>query len=325
MPPTIDDLFASPDHYLHSFERGAAVFVPMDRASYRRSIFLDHRMAAAAAGSHSIPVADLIGRAGRPAATGWIFHIAHCGSTLLARALGEMSDNLVLREPLALRQAALAPDEAALRPLLTMLGKRYAAGRPTVIKANVPVNFILERIAAVDSEARAILLYCGLCDYLSAILRSDQHRAWVRGITELLEPKIGDLAGAADAQRAAALSIAQMRRFADALAAMPNARTLDCEVFFGQPRRVLPLAAAHLEIPATAHEVDALVAGSLFSTYSKNPGLAFDNAARLARKKGLQMSLALELEVATRWVERNAPDWEVLSGTISDAALDVDG
>jgi len=47
MSLTIDDLFASPDHYLHSFEGDAAVFVPMDRAAYHRSIFLDGRISPA--------------------------------------------------------------------------------------------------------------------------------------------------------------------------------------------------------------------------------------------------------------------------------------
>ena len=44
MALTLDDLYASPDHYLHSFEGDSAVFVPMDREAYRRSIFLDGRI-----------------------------------------------------------------------------------------------------------------------------------------------------------------------------------------------------------------------------------------------------------------------------------------
>ena len=44
MSLTLADLFASPDHYLHSIDGDAAVFVPMDRAAYGRSIFLDGRI-----------------------------------------------------------------------------------------------------------------------------------------------------------------------------------------------------------------------------------------------------------------------------------------
>src|SRR3954468_2412077 len=86
MALTLDDLFASPDHYLHSFENDAALFVAMDRAAYHRSIFLDGRISPKG-GTMTLPFAMLRGKAPRPAPTGWIFHVAHCGSTLLARAL----------------------------------------------------------------------------------------------------------------------------------------------------------------------------------------------------------------------------------------------
>ena len=41
-----------------------------------------------------------------------------------------------------------------------------------------------------------------------------------------------------------------------------------------------------------------MVAGPLFSTYSKNPEVPFDNAARLARRDALERSLAAELDQA---------------------------
>jgi len=71
MSLTIDDLFASPDHYLHSFEGDAALFVPMDRAAYHRSIFLDGRISPAADGAMRLPFGTLAGKGGRPAATAW--------------------------------------------------------------------------------------------------------------------------------------------------------------------------------------------------------------------------------------------------------------
>ena len=193
MSLTIDDLFASPDHYLHSFEGDAAVFVPMDRAAYHRSIFLDGRISPAGAGSMRLPFGTLAGQGRRPSATGWIFHVAHCGSTLLARALDQLSSNMVLREPLALRQLALTPDAERLAVTVAMLSKRYRAELPTIVKANVPVNFLLPNLVEADREARAIFLYCGLRDYLLAILRNDKHRAWVRNVTGQLRANLADI------------------------------------------------------------------------------------------------------------------------------------
>src|SRR4051794_18226917 len=224
MSLTIDDLFASPDHYLHSFEGDAAIFVPMDRAAYHRSIFLDGRISPAGDGAIRLPFGTLAGQDRRPSPTGWIFHVAHCGSTLLARALDRVSANLVLREPLALRQLALTPDTERLAVTLAMVSKRYGTDLPTIVKANVPVNFLLPDLVAFDTNARAIFLHCGLRDYLLAILRNDKHRAWVRNVTGQLKAYLGDLSALPDAICASALWLAQMRAFATAIGALPNAR-----------------------------------------------------------------------------------------------------
>jgi hypothetical protein len=319
MAPNIDQLLSSPNHYLHSFEGEDAVFVQMDRAAYRRSIFLDRRISCAANGSVRVPVADLIAPA--PLATDWIFHVAHCGSTLLARALDEMSDNLVLREPLALRQLALTPDAARLKQTLALLSRRYADGGPTLIKANVPVNFLLEDIALADTQARAIFLYCNLPDYLLAILRSDNHRAWLRNVTGQLAHKLGDLSSLSDAELGAALWIAQLSRFAKAIEQMPSARSLNAEVFFAEPAEILGAAARFFGKNDDPQSIGTLVSGPLFNTYSKNPTHAFDNDARLARRDRLVDQLSDEIAQAERYISGVAPDAETLITAITSAAL----
>ena len=318
MPLTVDDLFASPDHYLHSFEGDAALFVPMDRAAYHRSIFLDRRISPASDASMAMPVAALAGNA-PPAPTAWIFHMAHCGSTLLARALDIDSPDasLVLREPLALRQTALDPDPRRLALVTAMLGKRYRADAPTLVKANVPVNFLLPRLPQTDA---AILLYLPLRDYLLAILRDENHRGWLRNVTTQLAASLGDLSALADAERAAALWLAQVDAFSRALASMPNARALDAELFFAEPAKVLRASARHFGMPIADAVIEQTVDGPLFATYSKNPTLAFDNAARIARRAALEGQMAAELDVAQAWIARHAasptPDAALLDGAL---------
>jgi len=306
MSMTLDDLFASPDHYLHSFEGQAAVFMPMDRAAYHRSIFLDGRISPAADQVMKVPAGALVDPARTPLATGWIFHVAHCGSTLLARALDRPSTNLVLREPLALRQMALAPDGEGVALTLAMLSKRYESALPTIVKANVPVNFLLPDLIASDPDAPAIFLYATLGDYLLAILRSDNHRQWLRAVTTHLGAHLGDLSGQSDAERCAALWLAQVKAFTDALSRMPNARALDAEHFFNAPKPVLKAAADRLSVPMTDSEAGEIVSGPLFSTYSKNPEKPFDNEARLARRAELEEPLAAEIGEARRWIEKAA-------------------
>lgn len=319
MTQSFEAQVGSPDHYLHSFEGGEAVFVPMDRAAFRRSIFLDRRISPAQAGSYRVPAASLMETAPPPQPCDWIFHIAHCGSTLLARALDELGSKLVLREPFALRQLALEGDPALLAPTLALLARRYPAAGPTLIKANVPVNFLLERIVTAQPEARAVFLYSDLADYLLAILRSDNHRNWLRNVTQQLAGMIAQPLPATDAELAALLWIEQLRRFAAALTMWPQARSLEAETFFARPAETL-LAAAALFGQSDA-AVPALVAGPLFNTYSKNPAQAFDNAARLARRAAIEGELAAEIDLANRWIAENAPDAAAVLAAIRASKL----
>lgn len=321
MALSLDQLLASPDHYLHSFEGDAAIFVTMDRAAYRRSIFLDRRISLAAEGAVPVPVADLIASSPPRQPTDWIFHVAHCGSTLLARALDELGDDLVLREPFALRQLALSPQPKHLPATLGLLSRRYEGAGPTLIKANVPVNFLLDQIVEAESGDRAVFLYCTLPDYLPAILRSDNHRAWLRNVTAQLGGYLGDLSQLSDAERAAALWIAQLRRFAAAIANMPGARSLDAENFFAEPAPVLADVAAHFGRSVNEESLQTLVDGPLFNTYSKNPEHAFDNAARLARRGALMGQIGGEISEAERWIATNAVDAGAVLAVIENAAL----
>ncbi len=303
MVVTRDDLFGSPNHYLHSFDQENAVFVPMDRAAYHRSIFLDARISPASSGSMRVPVSKLIANAGA-ARTGWIFHPAHCGSTLLARALDGPATNLVLREPLCLRDVSLSGDRERLALVKAMVGKRYHADMPTVVKANVPVNFILPQLLAGADDVRAIFLHCGIRDYLLAVLRTPGHREWVARVTHLLSPHLGDLTALADSERAAALWLGQMRAFAQAMNDHRGTASLNCEAFFATPQPSLVAAAQCLQVPVAEQDVAQTVAGPLFATHAKNPAQVFDNAARLARRNELERQLAPELERAENWLHQ---------------------
>lgn len=285
----------------------------MNREAYHRSIFLDDRISPASTETMRVPIRSLIGKVPPPSPTSWIFHVAHCGSTLLARALDLVSANLVLREPLALRQVALAPEPRLVALTAAMISKRYRPDLPTVVKANVPVNFLLPQLVGLAGDARAIFLHFGLRDYLLAILRDDGHRAWLRRVTARLSAYLGDLSALPDAERAATLWMAQIDAFSTAMMRLENARSLDAEAFFATPGPVLRLAAEHLGVTVTEQDIDAIVAGPLFRSYSKFPDMPFDNEMRLARRRELEQTLVAELEQAQTWVDERGGEWQALA------------
>jgi hypothetical protein len=305
MAPTLKDRLVSPDHYLHSFQGDSAILVPMSRAAYHQSIFLDRRIAAAAGRPTRVAMRELAQALPPRLPVGWLFHVAHCGSTLLARALDQPKANLVLREPLTLRQLAVVPDKQRLVIAAAMLSRRYQADLPTIVKGNVPVNFLLPSLVDLDGQARTIFLYLQLDDYLLAVLRGDGHRIWLRRVTDELSAYLGDLGALSDAERAGALWLKQMEAFAAAVDRLPNARALDAEDFYAEPGKSIGLAAEHLEVPMTGPEIDEVVGGPLFATYAKMPDMEFNNEMRLERRSELERTLAPELEQARKWVAGN--------------------
>ena len=318
-PVPAEAVFASPDHYLFGFEGDRALFRAMDRAAYHRSIFLDGRISTAGPEMFALPVAALAASAERfaPPRTGWIFHIAHCGSTLLARALDLTERSLVLREPFALRQIGIdranpvaGPAGEAWRARLNLVaalaGRRYRSDAPAIVKANVPVNFVAADLLGLDPQAPSILLYFPLRLYLLAVLRSPGHRQWVVNVTTALRPalveRVGPIDGLAIPERAAALWLAQMQLFAEALALSPEARSLDADTLFDAPGATVAAAAAHLGVRLDAGEAETIAAGPLFAAHSKQPGQRFDNDARRALRTQVERTIAPELDRALAWL-----------------------
>ncbi|MEZ5961214.1 MAG: hypothetical protein R3C30_12410 [Hyphomonadaceae bacterium] len=330
----VQRLFESPDFYHFSFDRDDALFAEMDRSTYRRSIFLDRRIAPKGTKVHRAKLSALYEQLGSApqANIGIIFHVAHCGSTLLARALDVENANLVCREPMTLRQlgveatawrgAGAPPEEWTRRLQLTaaLLNRRYNSAGPVIVKANVPVNFMIPELMALNAGP-AILLYATLEEYLLAILRSADHQAWVERVTGELGAGIEGTLGGFDkgqglAKTAAQLWLAQMLIFDDTMRRFPSVVSLDAEVFFSQPQHVIGAAFKHFGQAVSDQEVGVIVEGELFSRYSKNPQLTFSNAERLALREQIRAELGTEIAAAREWVAK-LPAFARLSHTFA--------
>jgi hypothetical protein len=319
-----DQLFDSPDLFLLSFEEKDAIFIDMDRAAYNRSVFLDGRISPRSQTLRRIPLAQLEELSARYplGEVGYIYHVAHCGSTLLARALDLPDSNLVLREPMALRQLGVQgaarfgadPGETwrrRARLAHQMFARRYAQGAATVVKANVPVNFIIPEFNDIAGAPPSIAIYFSLEDYLVAILRSPNHRRWVESVSGEVRPAITELTGVAAAQSgaeaAALLWLAQMRIYHQLMVRNDRAVSVNAEDVFNRPGDVIAAAFAHFGQPQSPALVERITQSDLFAHYSKNPKVAFTNAARLERKRAMRAEIQPELDQARALIERLPP------------------
>lgn len=316
MLPDSSQIFTSPDYHCLGFGEDRARFVAMDREHYRKSIFLDRRVSPKSQTIFELPLAPLIAEAGcrDPSSPRWIFHVAHCGSTLLANLLDRPGRTLVLREPPTLRQIGIERGEGAgdaalgsrLKLAQRLSARRYSADEVPVIKANVPVNFILDLVEQVQAEAPAVMLHLGWHDYLLAILRTDNHRAWLQRISgtfrKQIELKTATPLGDKSSERAAALWLAQMRSFEAYMRRNPNAAALDAQTLFDHPVATAEAVARHLGLEGTDPGSNAEALG----TYSKDPSRPFDSQDRRIRAAADEQRLAAELADGKAWLERAA-------------------
>ncbi len=336
--PTEDELrpevlFSRPDFYLLEFGGANGFFVRMTRDTYLRSIFTDRqRIVAASTQAWGAPVANLMSQyeaqnLPRPR-LGYIFHLAHCGSTLLARALDHSPRLLVYREPFPLRQLgaefAAAPDGARgddawvrrLRLVTGLLGRTYESSQAAIVKANVPVNFILPQLMETNPDSCGILLYAPLRGYLLSVLKSPQHQQWVTHVVRELAGGIKRIEILADvalgtlapAQAAACLWLAQMSNFRQLAESSDRVRSLNCEILFERPADTLEAAFAFLGQELAAEEIRKIVSGDLFSHHAKSPGVRYDNATRKAELEKLAETLGDQIQDGMAWAaEMMAP------------------
>lgn len=163
------------------------LWLRLSAAQRREAAFLDERALAKDAQGGWMPLESLHdpARVSAPAAMA-IFHIGHCGSTLLSRLLESWPELQCLREPLPLRtladawpqlampQSRLDPQRAPamLRDLWACWSQLLPPARRSVVKASSGCNGLIEPLLAQEPKLPAILLDMPLQPYLATLLKA---------------------------------------------------------------------------------------------------------------------------------------------------------
>lgn len=322
--------------YAWDFAHDRGRFLRLDRATLRRSAFLDRRIAADAGNFEEVPIADLLAqpiRGTADAPPGFIFHTAFCCSTLLARSLDIAGRTLVLREPGTLLQladlkrglAASRRDEAELLPLtLNLLARPFAAGERIIVKPTNLANNLAPELAA--GGARALVLHDDLEPFLLAVLK--RPRESESGITRFLERLLADPIGRRWAERhrvpeslaeRAALAWTQqilgLRVWLADTAA--NLRVLAASELLAEPTAALTASAAWLGVKMEAEEAAAIVHGPVWARHAKHAGAAYSPRKRREEQALARRLLAEPVREGLAWSENHG----IGSGADFPAAL----
>jgi hypothetical protein len=189
-PASQEEIVQTALWHLFDFDLASQTYTLMriEEEIYRQASFLDQRI-----GSFGCPMvryelkhlAQMFPRLGQQrGAMGFIFHVGHCGSTLLSRALSASLRVLPLREPMTLRTLSThqrdldtpmsfiaRPDwEWLLTTILDSLARRFQDGQFNVVKATSTGNNLIVPVLEESDSHRAILLYVPLETYLATML-----------------------------------------------------------------------------------------------------------------------------------------------------------
>jgi hypothetical protein len=310
-------LATEPGVFLHQLDLPGrrALLVDLPQADVRRASFLDQRaLGGARRDGGWLPLESVLAQgdalAGR--APHAIFHIGHCGSTLLSRLLDHLPGVLGLREPLPLRTLADAFEarhqptspwspaqvDRALAATLGLLDRRFDGVRQVVVKATSSCNALAAPWLLRHPDVRAVALQIPLRAWLATILKSPDATADALRFAPARLAALHALLGRDDLRlyehglgEVLALGwIAECARFATLAAdrgIAPRLLRLDFESLLADPRGVLAQVAAHLGISAPDAALDAALAAEM-GRYAKATEHAYspaDRAADLAESK----------------------------------------
>jgi len=328
------EIASSPAWFLRDVDPIAdkAVLSPMDESSYRASIFLDNRIKRAGSRDLAVDLEALLelatrsGMSRRP--VHYLFHIGHCGSTLLSRLLGDCDGLMALREPPVLMGLSrslrrlqepgfpIAPErwETLFELSLCCLGRTWKPGQTALVKPTSHAGNLIPRLLTFTGEERAVMLYVGLETYLTAMLRPEMRRETLLfardfriGDFNRLIPGSPDSAdGFSPGQLAAMSWLLHAREMALALddpSLGGRIRTLDFDRFLASPETTLDDVFDFLgQQPGSDLLADILARHRGHS--AKDPQRPFDAGWRQEELTAARQTYAADIETGLAWAEQ---------------------
>lgn len=277
------------------------LFIRIDKEARQHAAFLDDRLLTGNAQGAWLALDALPAPVAMPPLH-FIFHIGHCGSTLLSRLLQSWPRVQSLREPLPLRTLAEARQQLGrdiarfpttqwqdvLHTLLALWARPLPGIDVTTLKATSSCNGLIESILATAPASRAILLDMPLEPYLATLFKSPdsvrdaaaaapERFAFLRGAVQdqLLSPNALSLP-----QLCAMGWLAEQLRFSGLAQGEYATRVLRVrfDALLQQPGPILLRIATHLGW--AEDEVSAALASPAWGRYSKAQDHAYGSTDR---------------------------------------------
>jgi hypothetical protein len=249
-----------------------------------------------------------------PAKTGFIFHIGHCGSTLISRLVEEAGSVCALREPLALRQFALLDadlpeglslwDEATLRRRMDVYFRTASCGEMTIIKATSWCGALSARV-----PGPAVFCYVKPEAYVASMLGGANNPVDLRLHAPLRLKRLRRLCSAPVADLAALSpgEMAAMSWAAETATLAPSpVLALDFDDFLQRQEELLGALLTQFALPSSPQKIRTTLSGPLMRTYSKDASFNYSPQDRREIIAEHATNNAAEISRARTWLDAAA-------------------
>lgn len=251
-----------------------------------------------------------------PGALGYIFHIGHCGSTLISQLLAEAAGLRALREPLPLRSiAAEAADalsgsslfiDGERRRRLGVLERAWSRGG-AVVKATSMCNGLVDEVL---ETAPALFVYIAPEAYLAAMLGGANApidlKSWAQIRWRRLKAMSVDLPPLSALSLAELAGLAWLVETASIAGSQKKIHAVNFDAFLADPAPALAAISSHFGAAATPAQIESAVRGPLMKRYAKAPDHAYDAAQRAAILAEDRARLASEIAEGRRFIDEYA-------------------
>ncbi|MDR0183642.1 hypothetical protein [Lysobacter arvi] len=257
---------------------------------YRRASFLDQRaLGRRDVSGWAVDRAELLAALGPSAPlrdVHWLFHIGHCGSSLVSRLLDLVPGALGLREPLPLLALAHGREDPLAQPweapVLALLARGFADSRAVIVKPTSVVTTIADRL--LPPTGRGCLLWVDLHTWLATMLRDVRliEGALATEPLRLARQPALPPAQTDGARLARAWLIEQLRWRSLARDPALSGRLIDLDFadVLRDPAPTVARLAAHYGLDVPDDWAQRIKASELLSRYAKDGDAHFDANAR---------------------------------------------
>lgn len=336
----IDRLELRPGVFPHKLDliSGNLLLVELSAAEISAASFLDQRVLKQTTKWVWVPwplVSDIFKKVPVAKPPGFIFHVGHCGSTLLSRLLEFADDTQCLREPLPLR--TLAQDFAdagdgrsfltqqARQEHLQTLSKMWCRGAVnTVIKATSICTDLLADINTSVPGSKSIFMYNRPETHIATLLAGQNALTDLKGFAQLrlqrLQQKTGldiQLNQLSAGQLAALSWLSETSSASRSLEAFPqHIALLEFDSLLDRPHETLTRMLHHLDMTAAVETVEKAVQSPVLQTYSKAPEHQYNAQTRAAILADSRVKFRQDIYGALDWLEDLAGRSEIVATTM---------